>query len=464
MSEAAPPAVPGVPTPPALPRRFVFCATPAQGHAAPLLALARRLVGEGHAVVFFTTAHYRDKVEATGASFVPFAAEYDAHDLMVANPERESSSKRGVRGVKEDLRKIFVGPIPGQSRGLRGILDGFAADCVVVDTMFFGALPLALAPRAGAPGAGLHRGHALRVVQPRHGAVRRGPPAGERAAAPGAQRRHELGDRAHHAGRHPAPGPAAAGRGRSAPLPRLPHRPATQGRRRLSPGDRGRLRVPAARTWRPRCASSGPILAPPSVSFDAARVVGRARSRAARWCTSPRARSTTRTWAGCCSSTAQALAHDDVLVVATTGGPDPGPLRHGLPANARLERFIPHDLLLPHTDVMVTNGGYGGVQQALAHGVPLVVAGDSEDKPEVAARVQWSGAGINLRTGRPSAAMVARAVRRVLSRASYRRRARALAAEIAASDPLGDITTVLAGLCARRETLAAPPNRRPEPA
>ncbi len=89
----------------------------------------------------------------------------------------------------------------------------------------------------------------------------------------------------------------------------------------------------------------------------------------------------------------EALAGDDVLVVGTTGGPDPRPLRHRLPANARLERFIPHDLLLPHVDAMVTNGGYGGVQQALAHGVPLVVAGDSEDKPEVAARVQLVGRG-----------------------------------------------------------------------
>ena len=44
-------------------------------------------------------------------------------------------------------------------------------------------------------------------------------------------------------------------------------------------------------------------------------------------------------------------------------------------------------MLLPRTDVLVTNGGYGGVQQALAHGVPLVVAGRTEDKVEVAARV-----------------------------------------------------------------------------
>ena len=146
--------------------------------------------------------------------------------------------------------------------------------------------------------------------------------------------------------------------------------------------------------------------------------------------------------------TVAALARDDVLVVATTGGPDPEPLRAGLPENVRLERFVPHDLLLPHVDAMVTNGGYGGVQQALAHGVPLVVAGDSEDKPEVAARVQWSGAGINLHTGKPSQAMVAQAVRRVLTRPSYRARARALQDEIAACDPLRDITAGLAELCA----------------
>ena len=40
-----------------------------------------------------------------------------------------------------------------------------------------------------------------------------------------------------------------------------------------------------------------------------------------------------------------------------------------------------------------------------------VVAGSTEDKPEVAARVAWSGAGVNLRSGSPSAARVRRAVR-----------------------------------------------------
>jgi UDP:flavonoid glycosyltransferase YjiC (YdhE family) len=142
----------------------------------------------------------------------------------------------------------------------------------------------------------------------------------------------------------------------------------------------------------------------------------------------------------------EALGGEDLLLVATTGGPDPAPHRAGLPANVRLERFIPHDLLLPHVDVMITNGGYGGVQQALAHGVPLVIAGDSEEKPEVAARVRWSGAGIDLRTGRPSPLQVTDAVRRVLAEPSFGVRARALQAEIARTRPLDTVTEVLLGL------------------
>ena len=56
----------------------------------------------------------------------------------------------------------------------------------------------------------------------------------------------------------------------------------------------------------------------------------------------------------------------------------------------------------------------------LAHGIPLVVAGGDLDKPEVAARVAWSGAGVNLRTGRPRSAAIAAAVDRVLGESSFR--------------------------------------------
>jgi UDP:flavonoid glycosyltransferase YjiC (YdhE family) len=89
-------------------------------------------------------------------------------------------------------------------------------------------------------------------------------------------------------------------------------------------------------------------------------------------------------------------------------------------------RFIPHDRLLPRTAAMITNGGYGAVQTALLHGVPLVVAGNTEDKPEVAARVAWSGAGINLRTARPAPARLRAAIDAILGDGDYRRNAERL--------------------------------------
>jgi UDP:flavonoid glycosyltransferase YjiC (YdhE family) len=114
-----------------------------------------------------------------------------------------------------------------------------------------------------------------------------------------------------------------------------------------------------------------------------------------------------------------------VLVVATTGGQplETIPLSER-PANLRLEKFIPHAQLLPYVDVMVTNAGYGGVQMALSQGVPLVAAGDTEDKPEVAARVAWAGVGLNLKTGRPTPQKIRAAVEEVLANPSYRQQAR----------------------------------------
>jgi UDP-glucoronosyl and UDP-glucosyl transferase len=69
---------------------------------------------------------------------------------------------------------------------------------------------------------------------------------------------------------------------------------------------------------------------------------------------------------------------------------------------------------LPKVDVLVNNGGYGSVNQALSFGIPLVTAGLTEDKADVNLRVAWSGVGINLATNAPSCEALRRAVRTVL--------------------------------------------------
>jgi UDP:flavonoid glycosyltransferase YjiC (YdhE family) len=121
-----------------------------------------------------------------------------------------------------------------------------------------------------------------------------------------------------------------------------------------------------------------------------------------------------------------------------------------LPDNATVERFVPFKPLMPLVDVYLTNGGFGGVQYALANGVPIVAAGASEDKAEIGNRVAFTGAGINLRTSSPTPQAIAEAVRTILNADSYRQRASALQAEIATHDAAGEAAELLERLAKRQ--------------
>ena len=69
----------------------------------------------------------------------------------------------------------------------------------------------------------------------------------------------------------------------------------------------------------------------------------------------------------------------------------------------------------------------------------------------MAARVEWAGVGVNLRTGTPSADQVRDAVRSVLEDESYRARAHSIGEDVRRSDALGaiaaevDARTTMAG-------------------
>ncbi|MFC0542386.1 glycosyltransferase [Kutzneria chonburiensis] len=113
-----------------------------------------------------------------------------------------------------------------------------------------------------------------------------------------------------------------------------------------------------------------------------------------------------------------AFAGMDLTAVVATGGADfVAPA--ALPSNVHIEQFVPLAAIMPYVKVFVTNGGYGGVQMALKHGVPMVVAGVTEEKPDIAARVAWSGVGIRLSTDAPSADVLRRAVMEVLAGPGY---------------------------------------------
>jgi UDP:flavonoid glycosyltransferase YjiC (YdhE family) len=142
--------------------------------------------------------------------------------------------------------------------------------------------------------------------------------------------------------------------------------------------------------------------------------------------------------------TLAALANEpDLLIVVTTGGRPGKAIPGPLPANARLARYLPFEWLLPKVDVLVTNAGYGGVNQALSFGIPLVTAGQTEDKADVSVRVAWSGVGINLATDTPTPAALANAVRTVLDMPDYCLHAARTAVEFAAIDTRGEILRIV---------------------
>jgi len=64
----------------------------------------------------------------------------------------------------------------------------------------------------------------------------------------------------------------------------------------------------------------------------------------------------------------------------------------------------------------------------------LVIAGATEDKMEVATRVEWAGVGINLRNQRPSPDGIRNAVTEILSNPVYQQNAKRVQADFAKYD------------------------------
>ena len=439
--------------------RFLIAATSVPGHVLPLLAVAQHLVNRGHEAVVHTGSLFRDKAEATGARFVPFHPEIDIdyRQLDERFPERRKIAP-GPDQLCFGLKHVFADAIPHQSAGIRHIRRDFPADAIIVDTMFCGAFPLLLGPReervpivslgitalalssadtaffgTGIPPSSTPQERARNVAMNRHL---------QQAIFGSAQRYFNT----------------TLVKLASRPLPAFLFDTMI-----TLPDLYLQLTAKAFEYPRAEMPDSvrfvGPLLPPPSTDFlpppwwddldksgslvlvtqgtlandDLGQLIGPALT---------------------------ALAHEDLTVIATTGGPAAESIPVALPANAKAATFLPFDRVLPKVSVMVTNGGYGAVNHALSLGVPLVVAGDSEEKPEIAARVAWTGAGINLRTGRPSAMQIREAVRAALTKPQYRQRAQALRAAFARHNALDEIAELVENLAAGGTGASARGNTR----
>jgi len=413
-------------------RTFLLCASALYGHVNPMLAIGRDLAAHGDRVIVLTGSRFEEATIANGLEFRSLhgAADFDERDPSTFVPDADRY--RGLALSQYQVEGTFIRPIPDQWRALSGILESEAVDAVLIDSMFAGALPLLQRSAGDRPpilSVGTSTLAQLSVDTPVPNSRIR------MASGPLARLRNRLLNAAAHrvffarAQRRAAQLLVEAGgrkpSGFILDFSRLPDRYLQLGprefeyeRRDLSGNVRfvGPLppgRAPSADTalppWWDELSDDRPVVHVTQGTLD-----NHDPSKLIR-------------------PTVDALADLDVHVVVSTGRA-PIDAVGALPANARIAEFLPHDRLLPMCDVMVTNGGYGGAMAALSAGVPLVVAGATEDKPEIAARVEYFGVGLDLRTGRPDAEQVRAAVRRILEDSSFRERAAAMRTAIAGYD------------------------------
>ena len=430
--------------------RFLLCTVPLTGHIGPGLPIARELVERGHEVRWYTGRKFHPEVEATGARFEPLRAAPDFNDSEFETAFPGVSQRTGLDAFKFGAKRIFLDSAIGQLEDLRNILAEFRADVLLSDMTLLGSL---FVYEKGGPVRAAYAIWPLTIDS--------------RDTAPFAL------------GLPPSSSPA--GRLRNCLLYWLFDHVLFRDVNAYYDGVRAKAGLPPSRTGLlndlvsshlhiqgttplfeyprsdlpPQVHFVGPLLPNPSPDFVPPAWWGELLEERRPVVHVTQGTATTET-EQLIIPALRALADEAVMVVATTGGEAVESLDlDWLPSNARLERFIPHYHLMPHVDAMVTNGGYGGVQMALANGVPLVAAGRTEEKPEVCARVEWAGVGINLKTNRPSPAQIQQALRAVLNNPRYRWNARRIQAGIRRHNAPVEAAVLLERLAATRQPVTA---------
>ncbi len=147
---------------------------------------------------------------------------------------------------------------------------------------------------------------------------------------------------------------------------------------------------------------------------------------------------------------------DAHLVVSVGAGNDPA-LFGPQPPHVELVRYLPHAELLPHCDLVVSQGGAGILFGAFAHGLPQLVLPQGADQFVNAERAVASGAALSLAPGTVTPDAILHAVRRLMVEPSFSRAARGIAAEIQAMPSASEVLACLVDAMQARRSFGAQP-------
>ncbi len=356
--------------------RFLFVVPPLTGHVNPTISVARALEERGHQVAWAAHAGTVQRLLPAGARLFPLSEHVTPE--LVADVTDRARVVRGAAALKF-LWEDFLAPLARSMRpGVEAAVAEFAADVLVVDQQAVaGAL---VARRRGLPWATLATTSAG-VTEPLAALPQVARWMGELIA--GLER---------EAGLVPAP------HGERSPHLLI----AFTTEALVGPTDR----FPAHYRFVGPSISDRPEPAP--FPWD----VLRARPRVLVSMGTVNAEASGRFYA-----TAVAALADQPMQVILVAPPELVP---AVPANVIVRRTVPQLALLPHVDAVVCHGGHNTVCEALAHGLPLVIAPIKDDQPIVADLVVAAGAGLRVKFGRVQPPELTEAVRRVLVEPAFR--------------------------------------------
>ena len=405
--------------------KFLFTVWPFPGHVHPNVAIAQALRERGHSVAFYTAGSLCASLQAENIQCFPFRkVDGNKVDALVLELDATSLQWWKVKHRTALLREWLLGTVDAQIEDLTTVIEDWRPDVLVCDPAMWGPLlvlqethriPLAvmsyvaacMLPGPEGPIVGLplpkESGPAARLMRRGLRSVAHAIATEVRRSADGIRVRHGLV-------------PLRVGVTEfsgTMPLYLVASTAAY---------DRDRRDLPASVRYVGPCHWDKPSsAAPPAWLSDL-----------------PRDRPLVYVTEGTMHSkpplllraAIQGLSSVAATVIVTTGKHrDPAGIGLGaMPANTRIERFVPHSDLLPRTDVVVTTGGTGTVLAALAAGVPLVVVPTAWDQPENAWRIAEAGAGIRLAPSRCTPEAIRAAVQRVLNEPSFKQNAIRLAA------------------------------------
>lgn len=405
--------------------KIIILIEPAEGHFNPLVPIIKKLSARGHEIVCITGSQFKQRVEKIGVNFHPLPAQWDPKAIEIYDFFPELKHKKGLAQIKFYLKHIMYDQVPDILDQLKKVLQGFPADVIVCDTFMVAGnwmtelggppsvrisiLPLSLPGKNIAPfGLGLLPGKSVlikfrnnllttvfekllfRDVQSHVNNIRK------KVGLPSFDKSFFI---------------------KGYDIPNLVLHTS----------------IPSFEYFRDEMPDNlqfiGAVLVDPVVDYH----------MPSWWYEIDKDLPIILLNQGTVSTNPDDLIYPvidalkdeavTVLIVPAKAG-----TLNDLPANMHAEAYIPFGNLLPHIDIMISNGGFGAVQNALANGIPLIIAGATEEKMEVAARVENAGVGINLRKQSPSTAEIKNAVKSLLNNPKLKRRAIELRADYAKYD------------------------------